>query len=264
MIDRKKDNERMYRDKMGMEYFDIEDDALMPNERNNRVQNNTKRGKKKKKKKNTPLIVVLILMIITLLGVVAYLLLFAGNSKIAGSYTQKIDMSTEVIAIMEEYLDDAALGDDIDLTPYIDNIPITITVTFSETGSYEVTVSEEDYKMAQNKAKEALSSAMSELIYKRLDAAEVRTNKDVDTLVSEASGLNMSDYLKQYGPKLLPDITELASRYGDSGSYSIAKGSIVLTSGAGEVQEYKYIVNDSILVLSDDSHDYVYTRKENE
>lgn len=210
---------------------------------------------------DTILIIFLLVVILTLVstGIAAYCL--QNSRQLPGVYTTKIDMTEQVIERINRYLDDASLGNETDARDYVEKVEYKLTLTLGADHSYREELKEEDYEKALSDAEGALKKALKSLAAERLQMVSLEAPDDVEALLQDAVGMNFDDYLKQYGPELLPDREELSAEYSARGSYMADREKMTVTWEDGRVTEYGYLVSDRMLVLLSDTEEYVYTRE---
>lgn len=219
----------------------------------------------KPRKRNTGLIVTVIILVIIILALVSAGLFYyyLNNPRlIKGSWDRKIDVTDEVTNNISAYISEATFGKDIDPSQYVDEIAIGILFVIDEDGSYSIRVSEEDYNMALDKANNAMKSAITDLLIRRMEISQIESKKSIDELVEASIGISLDEYIASYAPKLLPSIEELNAKYAQKGTYTVNKDIITLINDASESAEYSYLVSQYALMLNGASNEYVYTRRE--
>ena len=82
------------------------------------------------------------------------------------------------------------------------------------------------------------------------------TDAELEARIENAAGMPVSDYLSQYGPRLVPTADALKSRYEGSGSYQI-DGVHLRFEG---LDDARYLADDALLVLEFVDRTEVYRR----
>ena len=88
------------------------------------------------------------------------------------------------------------------------------------------------------------------------DAVNFGTDAELEARIENAAGMPVSDYLSQYGPRLVPTADALKSRYEGSGSYQI-DGVHLRFEG---LDDARYLADDALLVLEFVDRTEVYRR----
>ena len=179
---------------------------------------------KKSKKWLIPCMVLIIVFVLYLL--------FGNVIKIKGSWYKRVDVSKDIVENMEYYMGSFAGGEDamIDLDKYIneEDYYVAYKVTFGWDGSYKEEFDEKSYEVCKDKAYEDLKTAVSEVLVKSLEAANVDTDKSAEELVNEAVGMDIDTYLRDYGPALLPNPEEFVSEGASEMTYDCSMKRITI------------------------------------
>lgn len=206
-----------------------------------------------------PVVIMLILVMLTMISVVAYWYINGDRLRLPGTWYRDIDITEDVKASMEEYLKGATLGNEVDTRLFIDKIVISSELVITKDGKMNESIDVNSYNEAKAKAQEAMKNAVSSLIATRIHQKFIDTDKSIDELVEETLGMNLSAYLEQFGPKLLPDYEELDKEYGMSADYEAGRETISISG-----QESEYAVAAGMLVIDYQNGAVVYHGKASE
>lgn len=190
-----------------------------------------------------------------------------NNSRLLiGNWSRTFDVSGSIVDSVEDYLKDATLGSEVDVSQYISEVPIKVTVSLRNDGSFETYVDEESYNEALKLGREALKASLKDLISRRLEVSFIETDKDADTLINEALGMDFDTYLDTYGPEVLSPVSSFREQHDYKGYYKSDKDYIYFTDYLtlplnGEASN-EYLISDDTLVINFKEGAYVYTRDE--
>lgn len=205
---------------------------------------------------------------IVLIIVFALYLLFGNVIKIKGSWYKRVDVSKDIVENMEYYMGSFTGGEDamIDLDKYIneEDYYVAYKVTFGWDGSYKEEFDEKSYEVCKDKAYEDLKTAVSEVLVKSLEAANVDTDKSAEELVNEAVGMDIDTYLRDYGPALLPNPEEFVSEGASEMTYDCSMKRITITSVIDEKEEksgFNYYISNGLLILENGNVTELYHKK---
>lgn len=221
---------------------------------------------KARKKNNIVAIILLVVIILALISIDLFYYFFNNPRLIKGTWDRKIDITDIVRDNIEDFISTATFGKDINPSDYISNISVGIELILNQDGSYKVNISEEDYNNGNDLAKEALKSALMDLLKRRLQISAVETESDeeINQLIKDAIGMSIEEYIDGYGPTLMPDIQMLMELYGDEGRYNVNRDVLSLKSNYDGDKDYSYLVSDSLLMISNSDEEYTYTRRDKE
>ena len=195
--------------------------------------------------------------------------------KLPGQWHRTVDYTQEATLAAKEWLMEAEGGREIDLTEYMGKVQIGVDLVLSEDGSWSSTVDEASYAEAKQQAYEALEQGLVELSGERLkksyltsaqnsnqerqkeiiDMLETITPESIRETIENVTGMPCIEYLKTYGPELLPPLEEIQGQYNLNGSWKAENG-VLLRDGKGEA----FMINTDLLVLSGADGTEVYYR----
>lgn len=143
--------------------------------------------------------------------------------KIIGAYTESRDISGIALIEGEKWLSDAWMSDNISVSDYISDITVSLNVILYSDGTYKYELDEESLKTASEKADQGLADALTALIIVRFNAAGKGdyTSEMIEELMVESLGMTAVDYVKKYGPELVPSLDVLKADLEVTGSYKI-------------------------------------------
>lgn len=221
-------------------------------------------AKRRKRNSLVPVIVFLTLMLLVVVGAFLYLLLFSNTMMIKGEWIREIDMTEYVRNEIEDYLDTANMGNEIDLSQYMSNMSVDCRMVLDSDGNYTEYIDADSYNACADAAKQVLKQAVTELIEKRMDAVKIDTDKSTEALVQEAAGMDYDSYLTKYGPQVLPSLSQLQEENDRSGTYSADRSMIYITgadgTAIGNAEGNLYLVSNATLVINYGDDTYIYVK----
>ena len=169
------------------------------------------------------------------------------ESFLPGSYSSELDLTEEAVLCGQKWITAAAMGDQLDVAEVFDAVTISLVLSVKEDGSYSVTIDEESVKNAEKTAQFSLAEAFTRLAILRLKAAgEGDYDRDsARARIEEKIGMSIDSYMAEYGPALLPDITELRQAYVKEGSWKSDKGKLILNGS-----EVAYAASGDMLAVT--------------
>lgn len=206
-------------------------------------------AKKKRRRSGMPIIIVLLVILLVLIGGGTYFYINGNRLMLPGEWGREIDITDQVRYEAKEYIESAAFGDEIDIAEFIPEVKLNTVLVVSKDGEIAEVVSEEDYNQMTLACQTGLENAIRELISRRIKDNYIETDMSVDDLIQETFKTSLTDYLKQYGPKLLPDYSELDSEYGMSAFYKATKDEITIQGTDGSETVCNYAVTHGMLVI---------------
>lgn len=221
-------------------------------------------ARKRRRGSAVPIIVFLSLMLVAMVGAFLYLLLFSNTMMIRGEWSRQIDMTSYVRGSIQDYLDTANMGDEIDLDNYMSDMIVECRMVLDSDGNYTEQVVVDSYNTCKAQAMQVLKQAVGELLQKRMSAVKISTDKDVNTLVKEVSGMDIDSYLTKYGPQMLPELEEIQGENDRSGTYKADRSLIYISGGDGNTIGNQagnlYLVSNGTLVINYGDNTYIYTK----
>ncbi len=233
-----------------------------------------------KRRSAAPLVVFLLVVLVTVIGGgVFYLVMQKPERKLPGVWRAEIDLTDRVLAEAESWLSSAEGGDQVSVRERLGEIRVGVILTVSADGSWSQIVDADSYAAAAESAYSALSDGLRELLLLRIAAAgrEAGSTEEAERLIADTIGMSTEEYLRLYGPELLPSEEELRTMYDGSGSYQ-AKGNQLGRSGLPEgngsgessdpvlretdetVYTEQYLISDDYLVITGNGATQVYHR----
>lgn len=214
---------------------------------------------RRKKRVNIPAII-LTLITLLIMGGCVFIYLFGNQTMLQGEWQREIDITDYAVDAITEYLGQT-LSEKQEV--WSEDTPLTVKVSLKITkeGEWIQTVDEASYNEALARAKNVLTDKVSDSLKQKIDEAYIKTDKSVDELINEATGMELSKYLEEYGPKLLPSIGELSEMYGVSATYEATRDSIS-RNNAGEESVFGYVVTQDILVIDKTEETAIYHKTE--
>lgn len=214
---------------------------------------------KRKTYKGTALVST-VLLVLCIAGILLYFL-FSGSLFIKGTWYKKIYLTDKIVNELQNYLDDAAGGNEIDAQNYVPECYVALKMELNDDNTFSISIDDDSYEKCKLQAREALKGAVAELLNTRLNEAGLSTNKDADSLVKEATGMDPDEYFNEYGPVLIEDYDIMAEKYMKKGSYSIEKKMITMHDDLSGLESCnKFMISDKILVLDSGNGAEIYYR----
>lgn len=221
--------------------------------------------KRRKRNSAVPIIVFLTLMLVAMVGAFLYLFLFSNTLMIRGEWTRQIDMTAHVRHEIENYLDTANMGDEIDLDQYMTEMIVDCRMVLDADGVYAQRIDTDSYYACCEAASQVLKLAIGDLINKRMAAVKISSDKDVAAMVQDAAGMDIDSYLKKFGPQLMPDLADMQGENDESGSYTADRSMIYINNADGNPVGLEsgnlYLVSNSTLVINYGDNTYIYTKE---
>ncbi len=203
----------------------MNEEVLMP-ERGN----GNRRRRVKKRRKSRAAVVLPLLFILSFLILIAVSFVYTDPvRRLEGDWTTDTDVTAEVTDRASAFLKAAAMGNQVEVTEYIDEVKISRILTFKSDGSYSLTLDEQSYAKSRDKAYEQMGQALNALVALRLKAAgREASSETAASLIQDKLGMSTAEYLKEFGPELMPESEELKTRYNRSGIYNAGRQTITI------------------------------------
>lgn len=207
-------------------------------------------AKKRRRRKISGLPAIIVLFLLLVIGGVTWGFFYFNGNKInlPGERYREIDVTATVKERAKEYLSSAAFGDEINLDEYFEKLVIESNLTVTKDGQFTEKLSEDKHYEISEKARRGLEQAVSDLISKRIKNNYIETTMTTEQLMQETFGMSLSDYLKQYGPSLVPSYSELNSQYGRDKTYT-ANRDVIMFDGELPENGNGYAVTHGMLVI---------------
>ncbi len=207
-----------------------------------------KRRRKRRRAIGLPIVLVMMILMIAMVGVIAYWYLNGNKLRLPGQWQRELDFSKQVEEQISDYLVTATLGDEIDVSKYLDDVTVTCVLSISRDGVFEEKVDEASYNYAYSQAKNSLHNAVYDLIRLRIESNYIETDKKTDELITEALGMDLDSYLKEYGPKLMPSYEELNADYGMTATYAASREGLQIST-TDDIKDCEFAVSGDMLVI---------------
>lgn len=221
-------------------------------------------ARRRRKNSTLPIIIFLTIMLVVMAGAFIYLLLFSNTMMIRGEWTRQVDMTGYVRNEIEDYLETANMGDEIELDQYMSDMTIECHMVLDADGNYSEQLDIDSYNACMASARNVLKQAVTALIQKRMEAVKIDSGKDISALVSDTAGMDMDSYLMKYGPQLLPAVEDLQSENNRVGSYTADRSSITIHdaegNSIGNQSGNLYLVSNGTLVINYGDNTYIYLK----
>lgn len=179
------------------------------------------------------------------------------DSSLTGQWRMKADLTETARSRADTWLRRAALGDQISAADYIPRLALNVRLTLTEDGRWTREIEEDGYEEARAEAEQGLAKALTALLRLRIaDAGRPpETAAEAEARIENAIGMSAEDYMRDYGPALLPTPDELHAFYDGGGSYQ-TEGQYLRLEG----EEIRFLADDGLLVLMRPEGTEVYER----
>ena len=217
--------------------------------------------KKRGRARGHRLVVLLLLAVCLALAAISCLLalrLYARTDPLlAGNWRMRVDLTEGVRMRANAWLREAELGDRVDVGDALPRLEATVLLTLGEDGIWTRRLEETSVYAARAQAEKALAVSLRELLMLRTAEAgrEAGNAERAEERVERALGLSTERWLSDYGPPLLPALTELRAQYDGSGAYAI-EGHTLLLGG----RSARYLADERLLVIDGEDGTEVYER----
>ena len=215
----------------------------------------------KEKSRGHRILVILLLFVILALAAISCVLALRltrrGDSSLSGRWRMKAELTETARSRADSWLRRAALGDQISAADYIPRLAVDVRLTLTEDGRWTREIEEDGYEEARAEAEQGLAKALTELLRLRIaDAGRPpETAAEAEARIENAIGMSAEDYMRDYGPALLPTPEELHGFYDGGGSYQ-TEGQYIRLDG----EEIRFLADDGLLVLMRPEGTEVYER----
>lgn len=208
--------------------------------------------RRKKKNYNTIAIViaviatVLMLATLTVIGFITYNKYI--NKSLSGTYYRDMDITESTMNNIKSWLgEDASFEEKAIKLRIILKISDVENEDKSVTHNYEISLDEDSYNQAVASANSILEEGLGNLINVRAEGVGLTVPGSVDDAAKGAMGLTLSEYIEQYGPKVIEDFAVLKEQHDKSGTYDISDNMIIWD--AGDKTE-TFVKEDDLLIFS--------------
>lgn len=178
-------------------------------------------------------------------------------NSIEGQYTEEYDLTDIVVSNTNIWLSDID-GYDKDISwvkshcsDFIVKINVEIVKTEFGKGTYNITVDEPSYINCQIASRDLMANCLKDIIKDKLrlnDFDEQISDADLDSLIIDALGLNLYDFITLNELTIMKDYDTFSSEINRSGVYEINYNLIKGFSDNGDLEE-NYYLDDNVLML---------------
>lgn len=215
----------------------------------------------KKQSRGHRIIVILLLLVILALAVIAGLLALKlsrrEDPRLTGLWQMRAELTDTARSRADTWLQRAALGEQVPATEYLPTLSVTVRLTLSADGSWSREIRDGEYESARTAAERGLAKALRELLCLRIaDAGRPpETAAEAEARIQRVIGMSTEDYMREYGPALLPPLSQMHAVYDGSGMYH-ADGETISFDG----ESVRYLMDGQFLVLLRPEGAEVYER----
>ena len=215
----------------------------------------------KKQSRGHRIIVILLLLVILALAVIAGLLALKlsrrEDPRLTGVWQMRAELTDTARSRADTWLQRAALGEQVPAAEYLPTLSVTVRLTLSADGSWSREIRDGEYESARTAAERGLAKALRELLCLRIaDAGRPpETAAEAEARIQRVLGMSTEDYMREYGPALLPPLSQMHAVYDGSGMYH-ADGETISFDG----ESVRYLMDGQFLVLLRPEGAEVYER----
>lgn len=215
----------------------------------------------KKQSRGHRIIVILLLLVILALAVIAGLLALKlsrrEDPRLTGLWQMRAELTDTARSRADTWLQRAALGEQVPAAEYLPTLSVTVRLTLSADGSWSREIRDGEYESARTAAERGLAKALRELLCLRIaDAGRPpETEAEAEARIQRVLGMSTEDYMREYGPALLPPLSQMHAVYDGSGMYH-ADGETISFDG----ESVRYLMDGQFLVLLRPEGAEVYER----
>lgn len=215
----------------------------------------------KKQSRGHRIIVILLLLVILALAVIAGLLALKlsrrEDTRLTGVWQMRAELTDTARSRADTWLQRAALGEQVPAAEYLPTLSVTVRLTLSADGSWSREIRDGEYESARTAAERGLAKALRELLCLRIaDAGRPpETAAEAEARIQRVLGMSTEDYMREYGPALLPPLSQMHAVYDGSGMYH-ADGETISFDG----ESVRYLMDGQFLVLLRPEGAEVYER----
>ncbi|MCR5255944.1 MAG: hypothetical protein K6D96_08425 [Acetatifactor sp.] len=209
------------------------------------------------------LLSILLVISLSVIGVSLYYIFIKDRSPYIGTWVREQKITNLVRGKMDAWLWEADLKIFVDYPT--DNVTVDMIVEFDRSGNIKVRPDERSFDEASEAAAKIGEAALTDFLTKRLAAAGTDIsdlNTDVEFLLEDALGMTVSEYMAQYGPKIMPEVEEVDALFSGSYTYVEEDEQLIITdSETGEEKIATYVVDGDKMVISTGRETYIYSKK---
>lgn len=213
------------------------------------VRRPERQRRKKKRKGKTVAKLLINLTVGALIALAAVIIIYYNDPrhKLVGEWIGKVDVSDEVREKASDWFLAAAMGNSVDLSGRMDGASVDTHLVFTADGTWSTSVDKQSYDACLDMCYGNMSQALLDFVRARFSAAskEDMSDGELEALFYDTIGMSMKDYLKEYGPQIMPTYESMKSAYEMEGIYSADKRTIIVNN---EVTA-DYVVNGRLLAL---------------
>ena len=183
-----------------------------------------------------------------------------SDPALIGRWRLRVELTDAVRLRANNWLREAELGERVDAGDALPDIRVDVLLTLGEDGNWTRRVEETSYEAAKREAEKALAVSLGELVRLRTaDAGREPGNAELtEARIERVIGMSTERWLADYGPALLPALSELRSAYDGSGTYRIEGHSLRFDG-----QTARFLADERLLVIDGETRTEVYERAGN-
>lgn len=205
--------------------------------------------RRKKKKGRTVAKLMINLTVGALIALAGIMIIYYNDPrhKLVGEWVGKVDVSDEVTKKASDWFLAAAMGNSVDLTEAMNGASVDTHLVFAADGTWTTTVDKESYDACLDMCYEGMAQALRDFVKVRFGAASKpdMSDEQIDSLFSDTIGMSVKDYLKEFGPQIMPTYESMKAAYEREGVYTADKKAVTINN---EITA-DYVVNGRLLAL---------------
>ncbi len=212
-------------------------------------------GNKKRRKRRSPIgYIIVIVILATLMSLLIFEHFHPIKKLPVGTWVRAYDLTPDTDQATDEWLLSATSGlTEIPKSTH-DSVTIDVVLKINADGTYERYIDGESYAAAVRTAYSNMESALKSVITARFTALGMAdekglTDDEIDSLMQEAVGMSMADYLRQAVPGIVPPMEALSQDLAGTGVCRIEEDQIIFDDGAGQMLLYdngRMMIDDEV------------------
>ncbi len=205
--------------------------------------------RRKKKRGRTVAKLMINLTVGALIALAGIMIIYYNDPrhKLVGEWVGKVDVSDEVTKKASDWFLAAAMGNSVDLTEAMNGASVDTHLVFSADGTWSTAVDKESYDACLDLCYEGMAQGLRDFVRVRFGAASKpdMSDEQIDSLFSDTIGMSVKDYLKEFGPQIMPTYESMKAAYEREGVYTADKKAVTINN---EITA-DYVVNGRLLAL---------------
>ena len=218
--------------------------------------------KRKRKKRRSPVgYIIVIVILLTLISLLIYEHFFPLKKLPVGTWVHTEDITQTANDSMLKWLRSAEPeGDGPFGYPTTEPVCVDIVLTINSDGTYEQHVDLDSYENAGKTAYKNFGMALESLINARFGSIGLTdeagmSSDEIGSLMDEAVGMDVEEYLHKAVPDLLPSYEEYSADLSVRGTCRVEEDMIIFDDGPGKIllfDDSRMLIDDVLYLKADD------------